>query len=113
MWEKIELVDLSSIKQKKISVTPIPKQNNKKAFEGQVWCVSGSLDNFRPRSKALDIIVENGGYVVPAITANVTHLLSNGDMYTTKFEKAKRKGIKIVEEKQFIAKLKQWNIEYA
>jgi DNA ligase (NAD+) len=47
----------------------------KQVFKGQVWCVTGSFDNFQPRSLAEKEIENRGGRVTSTVTSKTTHLL--------------------------------------
>ena len=70
-------------------------------FAGQVWCVTGSFDQFKPRSLAEELIKELGGRVVSSVTGKTTHLLA-GTGAGSKLSKAEKLGVEIVEEAEFI-----------
>ena len=76
-----------------------------KIFEGQVWCVTGSFDNFKPREKAMEEVKKRGGKVVSQVTGKTTHLLV-GESPGSKLEKAKKVGAKLVTEDEFLKMLK-------
>lgn len=76
----------------------------KKIFSGQVWCISGSFENFNPRSKALEEIEKRGGRTVSSITSKTTHLLL-GENGGSKVAQAVEKGVKIVNEEEFLTLL--------
>jgi len=80
------------------------KEEMPQTFEGEVWCATGSFENFNPRTKALEEIEKRGGRTVTAITGKTTHLLlgKNGGSKKTKAEKL---GITIVEEAEFLERL--------
>jgi DNA ligase (NAD+) len=86
----------SSEKEPVVSLPPL--------FEGQIWCVTGSFDSFRPRESALEEIKKRGGKTVSAVSAKTTHLLA-GKEAGSKLAKARSLGISIVSEKEFIAML--------
>ncbi|MCH3917738.1 MAG: NAD-dependent DNA ligase LigA [Spirochaetia bacterium] len=79
-----------------------------KIFEGQVWCVTGSFQQFNPRTKAMEEVEKRGGRVVSAITGKTTHLLC-GTGGGSKRAKAEKLGIKLVDEAQFLALLGESN----
>jgi DNA ligase (NAD+) len=75
------------------------------AFSGEVWCVTGSFELFKPRERAMDEVKKKGGRVTSSVTGNTTHLLA-GENPGSKLEKAKKLGVAIVTEKEFIERLK-------
>ncbi len=70
-------------------------------FEGQVWCITGSFENFRPRSIAGEEIEKRGGRTVTAVTGKTTHLLA-GESAGSKLDKARNLGIEIITEEIFM-----------
>ncbi len=76
------------------------------AFSGQVWCITGSFENFNPRSKALKEIEKRGGRTVSSVTSKTTHLLA-GSGGGSKRAEAERLGVKIVSEKEFLSLLEK------
>ncbi|WP_319563230.1 NAD-dependent DNA ligase LigA [Marispirochaeta sp.] len=75
-------------------------------FEGQVWCVTGSFENFKPRSKAMEEVKKRGGRAVGSVTGTVTHLLA-GEGAGSKLEKSRELGIEIVSEEEFLRLLEE------
>ena len=73
-------------------------------FAGEVWCVTGSFDNFNPRSKAMDEVEKRGGRTVSSVTGKTTHLLQ-GKGGGGKRAEAERLGVTIVTEDEFMAML--------
>ena len=73
-------------------------------MENQVWCITGSFANFKPRSLAGREIEIRGGRTVSSITGKTTHLLA-GEEAGSKLKKAQQAGITIVTEKDFIKML--------
>ncbi len=73
-------------------------------FRGQVWCVTGSFESFKPRDRAMDEVKRRGGAVVSAVSSKTTHLLA-GEGAGSKLDKAKKLGVKIVSEKEFLSLL--------
>jgi DNA ligase (NAD+) len=75
-------------------------------FAGQRWCVTGSFDNFKPRSKAMDEVKARGGETVSDVSSKTTHLLA-GESAGSKLTKAQKLGVKVVSEKEFLELLEQ------
>ena len=80
------------------------KEELEQTFAGQVWCVTGSFENFNPRSKAMEEVERRGGRTVSSVTSKTTHLLS-GSGGGSKRAVAERLGVKIVSEDEFLAML--------
>ena len=70
-------------------------------FKGQSWCVTGSFENFNPRSKAMDEIKRRGGVEVSGVSRKTACLLA-GSGAGSKIEKAREFGVRIVTEDEFI-----------
>ncbi len=70
-------------------------------FSDQVWCVTGSFENFKPRDLALKEIKRRGGKTSNSISSRTTHLLA-GLSAGSKLQKAQDIGIQVIEEKQFL-----------
>jgi DNA ligase (NAD+) len=73
-------------------------------FQDQVWCVTGSFETFKPRDLAMEEVKKRGGAVVSAVSSKTTHLLA-GSAAGSKLEKARKLGVKVVGEKEFLAML--------
>ncbi len=82
----------------------INKSNNL-IFLNQIWCVTGTFDNFNPREKALEIIEYYGGKKTTTVSSKTTHLLV-GDGGGSKLEKANKFGVTLVTEIEFLKLLK-------
>ena len=74
-------------------------------FLNQIWCVTGTFDNFNPREKALEIIDYYGGKKTTTVSSKTTHLLV-GDGGGSKLEKANKFGVTLVTEIEFLKLLK-------
>ena len=70
-------------------------------FKGQTWCVTGSFENFNPRSKAMDEIKRRGGTEVSGVSRKTSCLLA-GSGAGSKIEKAREFGVRIVSEEEFL-----------
>jgi DNA ligase (NAD+) len=75
-------------------------------FAGQTWCVTGSFEQFQPRSKAMEEVKKRGGRATGQVTGNTTHLLA-GEGGGSKLKKAQELGVEIVDEAQFLELLEQ------
>ena len=84
------------------------KDEEEQIFSGQVWCATGSFENFNPRSKALAEIEARGGRTVSSVTSKTTHLLA-GKGGGSKRAEAERLGVKIVNEDEFMSLLGKAN----
>ena len=73
-----------------------------KPMSGQVWCVTGSFESFKPRDIAMDEVRNLGGKVVAAVSGNTTHLLA-GAGAGSKLRKAEELGVTVVAEEEFLA----------
>lgn len=71
------------------------------AFAGQVWCVTGSFEHFKPRTAAMDEVKRRGGRVVSTVTGKTTHLLA-GEGAGSKLVKAQKQGTIVVSEEEFL-----------
>lgn len=78
-------------------------------FSGQSWCVTGSFTGYKPRSRAADLITENGGKVTTAVTGKTTHLLA-GAKAGSKLKKAQSLGVLVISEEEFNQMLSQSGI---
>ena len=84
-------------------VSPEVKQKVVKSsiFWGQFVVLTGTLTDFK-RSEAQKIIEENGGECQSSVTAKTTLVIA-GEAAGSKLDKAKKLGIKIIDEAQFKA----------
>lgn len=75
-------------------------ENRQGIFSGQLWCVTGSFEGYKPREKAAELIIEHGGSVSSSVTTKTTHLLC-GAKAGSKLAKANKLGAKVVTEEEF------------
>ncbi len=73
-------------------------------FAGQVWCVTGSFEHFKPRSRAAEQIKRRGGRVAGDVSGRTTHLLA-GENAGSKLARAGELGVEIVDEASFLQML--------
>ena len=79
-----------------------PADEEPKPLSGQVWCVTGSFEQFQPRSRAAEHIKRLGGRVSSDVSGKTTHLLA-GDNAGSKLDKARELGVEIVGENAFLS----------
>jgi DNA ligase (NAD+) len=70
-------------------------------FQGQLWCVTGSFQRFKPRDLAMEEVKKRGGKVSSSVSSKTTHLLA-GENPGSKLDKARELGIEIVDEAEFL-----------
>ena len=70
-------------------------------LDGQSFVVSGVFQNFG-RDEIKDVIKDNGGKVISAISGKLDYLLAGDKMGPAKREKAEKLGIKIISEDEFL-----------
>jgi DNA ligase (NAD+) len=71
------------------------------SFQGQLWCVTGSFERFKPRELAMEEVKKRGGRVSSSVTSRTTHLLAGANP-GSKLDKARKRGITIVSEEEFL-----------
>ncbi len=79
----------------------IEKSDLPQTFAGQSWCVTGSFENFKPRDLAMAEVKKRGGKVVSGVSSKTTHLLA-GEGAGSKLDQAKKLGVQVVEEAEFM-----------
>ncbi|MCK4760715.1 MAG: NAD-dependent DNA ligase LigA [Candidatus Aminicenantes bacterium] len=77
------------------------KQELPAVFADQVWVISGSFENFNPRSQAAEEIEKRGGKVTASVSSKTTHLLF-GVSPGSKLEKARKVGGALIDEAKFL-----------
>lgn len=82
-------------------VTPVPPEEGKRegAFYGEFVVLTGTLTDFK-RSEAQKLIEERGGECQSSVTAKTTLVIA-GEAAGSKLDKAKKLGIKIIDEVAF------------
>lgn len=73
-------------------------------FEGKTFVLSGGLDSM-PRSRAEEIIEAFGGKTSSSVSSKTSYLLL-GDKPGSKLEKARKLGVEIIDEQQFLEMIK-------
>ncbi|MCP4155444.1 MAG: DNA ligase (NAD(+)) LigA, partial [bacterium] len=80
------------------------KKPESQDFAGQVWVITGSFENYNPRTMAAEEIKKRGGKVTGSVSSKTTHLLA-GSAAGSKLKKAEKLDIPIINEKAFIEML--------
>lgn len=88
----------------KIKEKEILQVSNK--FENKSFVISGVFESFE-RDDLKEIIKTNGGRVLSAISGNLDYLLAGEKMGPSKLEKAKKLGVNIISEGNFIAMMNE------
>ena len=71
------------------------------SLDGQIWCVTGSFERFKPRDLAMEEVKRRGGKAVSQVSGKTTHLLA-GAGAGSKLTKARQMGIPVLTEEEFI-----------
>ncbi|MFA6250559.1 MAG: helix-hairpin-helix domain-containing protein [Candidatus Shapirobacteria bacterium] len=85
-----------------LSQTNIQKSTitNHQSLSGLTFCITGSLS--RPRKKIIEDIESAGGKVASGVSSNTSYLVTNEtESGSTKFQTAKKFGVKIISEPDF------------
>ncbi|MGO9411182.1 MAG: helix-hairpin-helix domain-containing protein, partial [Spirochaetia bacterium] len=99
--KRLRAAGLSFAEKKTKALSSLPR-----IFAGQTWCVTGSFQRFKPREIAMEEVKKRGGRVTDSVTSKTTHLLA-GESAGSKLEKAKKLGISIVSEDEFLQRLEK------
>ncbi len=95
-------------KLKEVGVAPVYSSEKKEGiFSGESVVLTGTLAKYK-RSEAQKLIEARGGVCQSSVTAKTTLLLA-GEEAGSKLDKAKKLGIKIISEAEFVAMLEQEN----
>jgi DNA ligase (NAD+) len=81
-----------------------PRAAKSNLLEGRSFVISGVFEKFS-RDELKDLIIENGGKNVGSISAKTDFVLAGDKMGPSKLEKAKKLGIQILTEKEFLSML--------
>jgi DNA ligase (NAD+) len=87
---------------KHISLIEVKADSNR--LTGKKFCFTGSFDN--PKRKDMEASVEANGGNLSSVSKNLTALVWDGEMQGSKIDKAKKLGIKIINQQQFLDMLK-------
>lgn len=72
-------------------------------LDGISFCITGSLENFKPRSKAEELVIKLGGTVKKNVTKDLNYLVTNSDEPTKKYVAAQgQDNTEIINEDEFL-----------
>ena len=85
------------------------KSNQQQTLKGKQFVFTGTLEQLT-RSKAKDLIKEKGGIVASSISKKIDYIVV-GSKPGSKYEKAKKQGIYIINEDEFLYLAKKEDVE--
>ncbi len=89
------------LKTNKIKIRSRKMGSNK--LDGKSFCFTGPLVHFKPRSKAQESVIENGGTVKNGVVGSLDFLVTNSDTPTKKYLKAQsQENTKIISEEEYL-----------
>ena len=104
--DKYNLEELENLK--KVGVAPVYSSEKKEGiFSGESVVLTGTLSRYK-RSEAQKLIEERGGVCQSSVTAKTTLVLA-GEEAGSKLDKAKKLGVRIINEAEFISILEGGN----
>jgi len=83
-----------------LGIHPIQAEEKGNVFKGKIFVLTGTLPT-KTRLEATTLIEKNGGKVTSSVSKNTNYLLA-GDNPGSKFDDAKKLGIEIISEEQFL-----------
>ena len=102
--DEINLLELAALKE--VGVTPTWSEEKKEGiFSGESVVLTGTLSGYK-RSEAQKLIEERGGVCQSSVTAKTTLVIA-GEEAGTKLDKAKKLGIKVIDENEFKSMLEE------
>jgi len=97
---------LEVLKTNKIKLREVKTTGDK--LKGLSFCFTGTLENFKPRSKAEETVIENGGIVKNGVTKDLSFLVTNSDEPTKKYETAQsQENTKIISEEEYLKMIEE------
>ena len=85
----------------KITIKGVKNMSGK--LEGISFCITGSLENFKPRSKAEELVIKLGGTIKKNVTKDLNYLVTNSDEPTKKYTTAQNQdNTEIISEDDFL-----------
>ncbi|KAA0989354.1 NAD-dependent DNA ligase LigA [Dyadobacter aurulentus] len=79
---------------------PVEKESD--VLEGKTFVISGVFENFE-RDDLKDKIEANGGRILSGVSGKLNYLLAGANMGPSKLEKARKLGVTILSEEEFLA----------
>ena len=102
--DETNLAELTALEN--VGVKPVwSEEKTEGVFSGESVVLTGSLTKFK-RSEAQKLIEAKGGVCQSSVTAKTTLVIA-GEEAGSKLEKAKKLGIKIIDEEEFIKRIEQ------
>ncbi len=99
--EKLYLQMQDLLKTNKITIKGVNTMGGK--LEGISFCITGSLENFKPRSKAEELVIKLGGTAKKNVTKDLNYLVTNSDEPTKKYVTAQnQENTEIISEEEFL-----------
>lgn len=98
---------IKSILEAGVEISEYREEEKKGKLSGKLFVFTGKLKNMT-REEAKKLVVENGGKFSDSVTSSTTYLVV-GELEgatSAKFEKAKKLGVKIITEEEFLQMLK-------
>jgi len=89
---------IARLKKAGLKPTVEPRKTSDSAITGTTWVITGTLS--QPRDEIAELIISRAGRVSGSVSKKTTYLLA-GDEAGGKLEKAKKLGVKIIDEKAF------------
>jgi DNA ligase (NAD+) len=89
---------ITRLKKAGVKPTVEPRKKSDSAIAGTTWVITGTLS--QPRDEIAEIIISRGGKVSGSVSKKTSYLLA-GEEAGSKLEKAKKLGVKIIDEKEF------------
>ena len=89
---------IARLKKAGVKPTVEPRKKSDSAIGGTNWVITGTLS--QPRDEIAEIIIARGGKVSGSVSKKTNYVLA-GDEAGSKLEKAKKLGVKIIDEKEF------------
>jgi DNA ligase (NAD+) len=71
-------------------------------LDGKTFVISGVFENFE-RDELKEKIEANGGKVLSGVSGKLNYLLAGANMGPSKLEKARKLGVTIISEEEFLA----------
>ena len=85
-------------------ITIIEPKLDSNSLDGQKYCFTGSFDS--PSRKEMEKMVEDNGGKKSSVSKNLTALVWDGEISGSKIDKAKKLGIPVITQEEFLEKLK-------
>jgi DNA ligase (NAD+) len=84
----------------RFGVTPTvePRAKKDSAIAGTTWVITGTLS--QPRDEIAELVITRGGKVSGSVSKKTSYLLA-GEQAGSKLEKARKLGVKVIDEKEF------------